>query len=78
MKVTWPKNVQFEKAELICQEEGTRGDKLVVEPDTDNTLLLTIFDGTRIANCVVSRRDILALGELIKTYEYRREDAEDE
>lgn len=66
MKVTWPNNVRFEKAELICQEEGARGDKMWVEPDSNRTFVVTLFDGQRIANVVVSYSDMLALGALTR------------
>lgn len=73
MKVTWPKNVMFESAELTCNEEGERGDKMVVNPDADKTFIVTIHDGPRIASCVVSLSDMLALGELVKTIEKQHE-----
>lgn len=66
MKVTWPNNVRFEKAELICQEQGARGDKMRVEPDSNRTFVVTLFDGPWTANVVVSYNDMLALGDLTR------------
>ena len=73
MKVTWPENVMFEKAELPCQEKRERGDKMMVEPDADQTFIITIFDGTRTAKCVVSLNVLLALGELVTAVKKPRE-----
>lgn len=69
MKITWPKNVMFEVVELTCQEAGARGDKMCVEASHDGALLITIHDGTRIANVLVSLDDMLALGDLLKSSE---------
>lgn len=73
MKIIWPQNVMFERAELACQKEGERGDKMVVEPAADKTFIITIHDNQRIADCVVSLRDMLVLGELVMSIEKQQE-----